>query len=268
MDNNLKQAMYTVRWYGNNLIENPHKAKETGLDLVVLATEVIDGKVIEEEPERPTAHYEMPKILDVDVDVKTHGKYRTPSGMPKGLIVHFTAGRNDSLGTLKYMKSVGLGCMVMDESGEIIKGQEIDEVAWHAGTSKHPSVENITGMSRYCMGMEICNPGKLTEIDDPSRVDDGMFYSWFGTSYNEKLVRYSEGKDNIRKGYYLPFTDKQEFALINFCKWQISTNPEFDIEWVLGHDEVAPGRKSDPGGALSMTMPEFRQLLRDYKQSL
>jgi len=42
----------------------------------------------------------------------------------------------------------------------------------------------------------------------------------------------------------------------------MDVNPEFRADWVAGHDEVSPGRKSDPGGSLSMTMPQFRYMLK------
>lgn len=84
----------------------------------------------------------------------------------------------------------------------------------------------------------------------------------------------TQNKDNILAGAYLPYTKEQETALIEFLLWAKANNPTvFDFDYVLGHDEVAGPkgigrwRKNDPGGALSMTMSEFRQLLKDeYKK--
>ncbi len=53
--------------------------------------------------------------------------------------------------------------------------------------------------------------------------------------------------------------------MVNFCLWQLKVNPEFKVDWIMGHDEVAIplGRKSDPGGCLSVTMPEFREIIKE-----
>ena len=48
--------------------------------------------------------------------------------------------------------------------------------------------------------------------------------------------------------------------------WLKKNNPEiFNLEYVLGHSEISAGRKQDPGGALSMSMVEFREkLIENY----
>lgn len=213
------------------------------------------------EPERPADSrirqaYTIPKIVYVDVDVKTHGKYRTPNGKAKGLLVHFTAGRSlkgaqDAINTLIYLASKGLGCMVMDIDGIIYmsKNQKMDDVAYHAGKS---SYNGLTGMSRYLHGMEICCAGKI----NPDGSTD------WGEVYPKENTRVVSDKDNVKAGVYHEFTSKQEYWLLNFILWQLDVNPEYKIEFILGHDEVAPNRKKDPGGSLSMTMPEFREYIR------
>jgi hypothetical protein len=51
--------------------------------------------------------------------------------------------------------------------------------------------------------------------------------------------------------------------------WLHLNNPGvFSLDRVVGHDEVSPGRKTDPGAAIVhedkvLSMPEFRQLCKD-----
>lgn len=219
----------------------------------------IFGSKTSQEPERPTIHYHEPTMVTHAIKMKTRGKYRTKSGMPKGLIVHYTAGRNNGGGTIASMAKRGLGCLVMTEDGTIHQSnhQKINQVAYHAGTSEKYGVK---GLSFYCMGMEICNAGLLEAKGD-------KFVSWFGEKYDRDEVRTVQKSSGgyLRGGDYHKYTKAQEDALINFCLWQKATNPEFDFDWVLGHDEVASprGRKSDPGGSLSMPMPALRQKLKD-----
>lgn len=254
--NDIKDSLYTARWAVTKGIEGDYSKLDLACDMVAQAKADIITQDVEPEREDDKPTYEVPVIQDIKAGVKTQGKYRTDSGLARGLVVHFTAGRFDkgidsAISTLRYMGSRGLGCLVMDIHGRIYKdiNQGLDEVAWHAGSS---SWKGVSGISRHCIGMEICNAGML----------DNKHNSWFGQNIKSDQVRYSEGKDNVKPGFYHAFTSAQEDSLMNFIKWQMDTNPEFDPDWVVGHDEIAPGRKSDPGGSLSVTMPELRASLK------
>lgn len=200
--------------------------------------------------------YRIPPIKEIAVSVKTRGFYQTKNARAEGIVVHYTAGRRGSLNaaenTLRYLASRGLGCLVMDNEGVILKArnQDFEEWASHAGRSEH---KDRTWVSRYYMGMEICCAGLLNDYNE----------AWFGQKYDQKFVRSVEAKDNVKAGKYLKYSKKQVASLINFCLWQIDTNQGFLIENIVGHDEVAPDRKSDPGGSLNWPMPEFRQKVQD-----
>lgn len=239
----MKDLLYTARW----------AIKAGKLDY---AYEMITKALgLSNEPERPSPSieeketellkYEMPTIVRVPgVKFKVRGQYKTKSKKAQGLVVHYTvSGRTEksAKGVVNYLAKEGLGCMVMDENGIIYVPENFDierEYAYHAGTS---SWLGKSGISAYCMGMEICCWGRDSKV--------GPF-------------RESKGEANIKKGKYQAYTEAQEKALINFIKWQMDVNPEFSVDWVVGHDEIAPTRKSDPGASLSMTMPEFRKQLR------
>jgi N-acetyl-anhydromuramyl-L-alanine amidase AmpD len=205
------------------------------------------------EPEREPRkhHYDMPNIVVVKgVQLELQGKYRTKTGEALGLVVHYTVSggsAENAQNVLKYLARRGLGCMVMDHDGVIYVAENVDltrSVAWHAGTSAWRS---RSGMSRYLMGMEICCWGKLDADTKPRVTGD---------------VRSRTAVDNIKTGEYETYTKAQEKALQDFIFWQLDTNPEFRIDYVVGHDEIAGGRKSDPGASLSMTMPKYRSHLR------
>ena len=208
-----------------------------------------------EEPERPSEPitgngYTIPTIKELPSDIRfdNQGNYRTPTGFAKGLIVHYTVGwrtPQGAINTARYLASKGLGCLVMDEEGTIWVPQNWNwQKQWddNAGVS---SWRGVSSISRYCYGMEICCWGKLSDKSKPHA----------GTT------RISGAKDNIKAGEYEAYTPEQEESLINFCLWQLDTNPEFSIDWIVGHDEIAPTRKSDPGASLSLTMPAFRNML-------
>lgn len=230
-------------------------------ELSHLQLEIMEKELV--EPGRPTAqvvlrHYEVPEIEEVDVEAKIHGQYITDTREPKGLVVHYTAGRfskgrEDAINTLRDLCKRGLACLVMDTEGRLYraKNQSLSDIGWHAGESKWKGKE---GISRFCLGMEICCAGK---------IEDKGSKTWWGDNIHESLVRKVPGKENMKRGSYHKYTEAQEKSLINFILWQLDTNSQFSIDWVVGHDEISPDRKSDPGGSLSMTMPSFRAMIRD-----
>ena len=206
------------------------------------------------DPDEVTPRYTIPKIVEVDVDMPTQGKYRTSGGKAIGLVVHYTAGRSksgesDAIRCLQGLAKRGLGCLAMDINGVIYKAktQGWDDVAWHAGSS---AWDGKTGMSRYYMGMEICNAGKL----------DNNMVSWFGEKFTADEVRVAE-KDyhNIDAGKYPKYTVAQEESLKNFILWRMDLDPNFKT--IVGHDEISKSGKTDPGASLSMSMPEYRAMI-------
>jgi hypothetical protein len=181
--------------------------------------------------------------------MKVQGKY--PEGFPRGLVVHFTAGHGTAKSTQEYCAGKGFTLMSMDKDGTIVQSVPLDSWGYHSGTVHH----------EICVGLEIVCAGKL------SQKPDGTFWSWFGTEIPKENVRFMKGTDEQIEGYYEKYTPAQEASLIKLCKW-LKENGQgvFTYDNVVGHDESCSragrkGNKNDPGGALSMGMPEFRKLL-------
>lgn len=193
--------------------------------------------------------FTAPKINIVKgVRYKIRGKFKTKTGKALGAVTHYTVSGRSALsaqGVVKYLAKEGLGCLVMDEKGEFWAPEGYNyrtDVVYHAGSS---SWNGKSGMSSYCIGLEICSWGA-------DALKRGV-----------KDVRTVSTKTaNQKPGTYQMFTEAQEKSLINFLKYEKAINPEFSFDWVVGHDEIAPSRKSDPGGSLSMTMPELRASLK------
>lgn len=254
MDKKLADYLWTARWATK--ADRPELAYDeitNALYRIGALKSPIDSEPEERpdvKPVIPVSKFTEPNFVTVKgTRFKEQGPYRTTSGMFKGLTVHYTvSGRTSksAIGVVKYLAREGFGCMVMDEDGIIYIPEGFDilrDVAWHAGDS---AWEGKTGMSRYMAGMEICCWGRGSKVGP---------------------YRESKGEDNIIFGKYQAYTEAQEASLINFCLWALDVNPEFVIDWIAGHDELRaeagrPGDKQDPGGSLSMTMPEFRALIK------
>lgn len=174
-------------------------------------------------------------------------------GWPQGAILHFTAGRDNGPGTVSYLGSVGFPCIVMSRDGRVWQGFSTNRGGCHCGTSHHD----------YSFGLEVCAAGIC------EKLTDGTYKSWFGETIPASDIRTVARNGSRRAGAYQVYTAVQEEAIIKtflWYKWADPTN-RFSFDKVLGHDEACdqggrPGAKNDPGGALSMTMPEFRALLK------
>lgn len=190
-----------------------------------------------------------PKGMTVNMNMR-----RVWTNDPKGLIVHYHAGHVDdrlnSYSTIKSGIRNGYTYWCMEEDGTVYMPHEATKHGYHCGTRENSNH----------LGIEIMCSGKL------SKGKDGKYRTWFDKVIPEDRIRYAD-YEGQEKGFYMTYTKEQEESLIDLCYWLKDTYPSFSFDNVLGHDEVARGRKNDPGGSLSMSMKDFRQFLKDNYKS-
>jgi N-acetyl-anhydromuramyl-L-alanine amidase AmpD len=194
-----------------------------------------------------------PKAKIIKPPMPTHGKY--PKGFPEGAIVHYTAGvQDDSAEEIATGRSDGFAYMLIRADGTVYQAHPLDEWGYHAGGSTWPAFPHE--VSVHTVGIEIACPGLLRGVA-------GSYRTWYNDPVKDEQVRVVPHHDNQVAGPYQKYTSEQECALRILLQWlKSNSNGIFQYDFVLGHDEVAPGRKEDPGGSLSMTMPEYRQFLK------
>lgn len=194
-----------------------------------------------------------PRAIPVDPPLETQGAYS--QGYPKGAVVHYTAG-GPGLGALSSARDNGFTYFLIDEDGDVHQGFPLSDWGSHAGKSSYPGIGDH--VSEKLVGIEVACAG-LVKPDG-----SGNFLTWWGDTITQDQVRLVPTKrDNQTPGAYQVFNEAQEAALIDLLLWLKLNNPDvFSFDFVLGHDEVSPGRKEDPGGSLSMTMPMLRARLR------
>lgn len=190
------------------------------------------------------------------------GKYR--KGYPEGCVVHFTAGRShqgavNAKQAIDWGSANGFSYFAIGNDGSVYQPAPLDSWGHHAGKSSWPGYEK--GVSAYFVGIEVCCAGRLTKKPDG-------FYTWYGEKIESNQVRYQLENENIETGYYHKYTEAQEQALIDLIVWLKFNNPDvFDLDKVVAHSEVSPGRKNDPGASLGWTMPHFRKVVKEkYSQ--
>jgi N-acetylmuramoyl-L-alanine amidase len=190
-------------------------------------------------------------------------------GYPEGAVIHWTAGHRNGLKSGgEFQRSSGMNYFILDKDGNLGQGDPLNLWGYHAGASSWRGIPGT--VSDELVGFELQAAGNLRKNGDD-------FYPWWDQGRNLPQNRipaseavYSAKRGNIAAGWYHRYTDAQQITLRAALCWLHLNHPGvFKIQFILGHDEVSPGRKTDPGAALvkadgtPMTMPEFRDQIAD-----
>jgi N-acetylmuramoyl-L-alanine amidase len=158
---------------------------------------------------------------------------------PDAIIIHYTAGASasSSIKSLCNPSSKASAHIVVAKDGTITQLVPFNVKAWHAGKSEYNGRKNYNDFS---IGIEIDNAGQL-------KLSNGKYTSWFNTEYDEADV-YTHTEGN-KQTYWHKYTIEQVEAIKNVCRALMN---EYCINELLGHNEIAPTRKIDPGKAFDM----------------
>lgn len=160
---------------------------------------------------------------------------------PRWLVMHSTAsaGAKEAIAWLTDKSSKSSAHAVIDKQGNITQLVPFNQPAWHAGRGEW---KGVSGLNAHSIGIELENrlildggPGRWTFRSQP--VDDAEVVSLV----SKGSPRLSQGWDRypseqIRSAITLGRVLAQAYAL----------------EDVLGHEDISPGRKLDPGPAFPM----------------
>ncbi len=164
---------------------------------------------------------------------------------PRFIIIHYTA--NDSVEkTIRVFRNYSVSAhFIVGRDGTIVQMVNMLNQAWHAGKSVARSKWGTkhTGLNKYSIGIELVNYGYKGE-HVPDNVDTSNWLS----------KRHKNGGP-IRK--WQPYSEAQVDATIDLVE-SIMKEYNIPIENVLGHDDISPTRKVDPGPAFPMNKLKSR----------
>ncbi len=160
---------------------------------------------------------------------------------PEFLVMHYTAGTSYA-GSVEWLCNPDARAsahLVIGRDGRVTQLVAFDRKAWHAGRSRWDGRSGVNGFS---IGIELDNAGRL-------EGSEGRWSSWQGAGIpDDEVVVRPHPADGIVSGWQA-YPREQMEAAISIAALLVS---KYDLRDVIGHEDIAPGRKVDPGPAFPM----------------
>lgn len=182
------------------------------------------------------------KLVNVPYNALPHSN---SSLTPRYIVAHYTAGTSVS-GSISHLRSVGLSYhIIIDRDGSIIQCAPFNMSARHAGVSNW---KGLSGLNNFAIGICLANRGYVTRFANGS-------YGWVDSHNNpigsfldeDQVVRAEHFNGAETNLYWEKFTPAQINSFKEVCQVLLQTYS--GIKDLIGHDEIAMGRKPDPGPA-------------------
>jgi len=174
---------------------------------------------------------------------------------PQYLVMHYTAA-TEAKGSINWFlnkQAQASAHLLIDRDGTITQFAPFNIITWHAGASQW---NGLVGLNKFSIGIELVNGGRLAK--------SGV--AWICT-VDKKMVADSDviiarhKNDSIESGWHT-FTEIQLQTAIEVAALLVKT---YELKDVIGHDDIAPIRKSDPGPAFPMA--SFRSRVMGRKEN-
>ncbi|MCD6598518.1 MAG: N-acetylmuramoyl-L-alanine amidase [Bacteroidales bacterium] len=169
------------------------------------------------------------------------------------IVIHYTAGRSAESSANFLISPVKASAhLVIGREGEIYQMVPFDTISWHAGNS---SYGNRKWLNKYSIGIELDNAGVLTKVGTE-------YQAWFGKKYQANEVVHAIHRNESSAKYWHTYTEQQIEKCRQVCDLLIN---KYKPKTILGHEEISPGRKQDPGPAFPLD--KFRENLLSQNRS-
>lgn len=182
---------------------------------------------------------------------KTSGNFGDE--LPDTLVMHYTAGGSvkSAVRTLTNPEIKASAHVIIGRDGKIVQLIPFNKIAWHAGRSTY---KDRTGLNRYAIGIEMDNAGDLSR-------QDHHYISWFNKKYTEEEVLKATHRNEESPRFWHMYTEEQIQVAFELCALLVD---HYAIQYILGHEEIAPKRKTDPGPAFPLDKLR-NQLINDRR---
>lgn len=213
-------------------------------------------------------HWLQAESVNEKIIISKSGNARTPID-PDYLVLHYTATDTAKSAVDWFMNTSNnpdfiAAHIVVDVDGTITQLVPFNLRANHSGTSTWDGVE---GLNYHSIGIEIVNPGFVEKLSDGSfrrRVTNTQFKA-YPASESRRIIKakhkhkFWTAKDNQ---HWFSFPKAQLQAVYALSKVLIDA---YQLVNVIGHDDISPARKPDPGPAFPWD--EFRQQVQGFENN-
>jgi N-acetylmuramoyl-L-alanine amidase len=188
-------------------------------------------------------------VLDNNLPVKFVASPNHGIGLSEKIfiIMHYTSGSSldSAVGWLTNPTSQVSSHLVIGRDSGVAQLLPFNTIGWHAGVSQW---EGYTNLNSYSVGIELDNAGMMKRVGN-------QWVSSFGKAYPEAdvLVAPHKAYPAVSYGWH-KYTDIQIQTAVQIVAALVKT---YGFKEILGHDDIAPKRKWDPGPAFPME--SFRQ---------
>jgi len=137
--------------------------------------------------------------------------------------------------------------LTIDRDGNVYQLYDFRKITWHAGKSgwRKPNGTVIDGLNKFSIGIEMVNAGPLT-------IKIGQYQTWSGQVVPDVDVFFDKNGNPWQR--YTP----QQIAAAKAIGQTLAR--QYKCIDILGHEQISPGRKQDPGPAFAATLAEIRRL--------
>lgn len=171
---------------------------------------------------------------------------------PKYLVLHYTAATTmaSTINWFQYPHAQASAHLLVGRDGAVHQFAPFNVVTWHAGRS---SWRGLSGLNRHAIGIEMVNGGRLVQKGG----------QWFCPIDKRPVpaedVLMAVHKNEGRTAAWHEYTEPQLEVCLEIASLLVST---YNLQDVLGHDDISPLRKSDPGPAFPMSSFRARAMGR------
>lgn len=160
---------------------------------------------------------------------------------PHYLVFHYTAGRSatSSVNWLTNPAANASAHIVVGRDGSMTQLAPFNVKTWHAGRSHW---DGLDGMNQHAIGIELDNAG-------PLKKEGKKLTAWFGKAYPVSQVIHATHKLDIEPRWWHAYSEQQIAVAVDLAKLLVK---QYGLKEIIGHDDIAPDRKRDPGPAFPL----------------
>lgn len=175
--------------------------------------------------------------------------------VPEYLVMHYTAGSSadSAIAWLCDTRAKASAHLVIARDGAITQLAPFNRVTWHAGVSQWAGRSGLNGCS---IGIELDNAGQLEQVG--GRWISGVSKRHYPDE-EVLIARHRQQPASAPPSGWHEYTEAQIEAALAAG---LAIVAHYGLRDVLGHEDIAPGRKTDPGPAFPLTSFRARLLGR------